>query len=187
MKTFIILCSLFIITSVAIHEAKAEQSSLEAQLEKNYKSLLRQQQAEREMEAEAARLKPTVNSVERATDSPDKKHYESLLRQQAAERERVLEASRIRGLQEEEARKKHEAEQAAIDAQNEAHEEALQKQCGNDYKNLRVGMKLDRVQKCVAEFFLRGQVKTKNGVVDHYTRGDSYIYVKKGKVVAWGG
>lgn len=143
-KISMFLCSLFIITAVGVHKAKAEQSSLETQLEKSYKSLFRQQAADRE--------------------ESGKKWQEQ-----------------------EKIRKNVEAEQAAINAQNEANEEALQKQCGNDYKNLRVGMKLDRVQKCVAEFFLRGQVKTKNGVVDHYTRGDSYIYVKKGKVVAWGG
>lgn len=141
---FMFLCSLFILTCVVIHEAKAEQSSLEAQLEKNYKSLIRQQTSDRE--------------------EAGKKWQEQ-----------------------EKIRKNVEAEQAVIEAQNEADEEARQKQCGNDYKNLRVGMTLDRVQKCVAEFFLRGQVKTKNGVVDHYTRGDSYIYVKKGRVVAWGG
>jgi len=62
----------------------------------------------------------------------------------------------------------------------------IAKECGNDYDKIRIGMKLDRVQKCVAEYFLRGQVKTKNGVVDHYARGDSWMYVKKGKVVAWG-
>lgn len=179
---FRVLCSLFMLVCALPFQVNAEENKPESSLEKYYKRVLQQQASE----AEATRLKPAFDSIERDTDSPSEKHYKSLLRQQAAERERALEASRIRGLQEEEGRKKHEAEQAVIDAQNEADDEALQKQCGNDYKNLRVGMKLDQVQKCVAEFFLRGQVETKNGVFDHYTRGDSYLYVKKGRVVAWG-
>lgn len=59
-------------------------------------------------------------------------------------------------------------------------------QCGKDYGQIRVGMKLSRVQKCVGPFTLRGQVKGKNGILDHYTRGGSYIYTKNGQVVAWG-
>lgn len=66
-------------------------------------------------------------------------------------------------------------------------EQFVKKECGEDYLNIRVGMKLSKVQKCVGEFYLRGQMNTKAGVVDHYTRGDSYLYVKKGRVVAWGG
>jgi hypothetical protein len=65
-------------------------------------------------------------------------------------------------------------------------EKFINKECGNDFGKIKVGMKLDQVQKCVAEFYLRGQLKTKDGVVDHYTRGDSYLYIKKGRVVAWG-
>lgn len=143
-KISMILCSLFILVFGFADQAKAEENEPESSLEKHYKSVLRQQAADRE--------------------EAGKKWQEQ-----------------------EKIRKNVEAEQAVTDAQNEADEEERQKQCGTDYKNLRVGMKLDRVQKCVAEFFLRGQVKTKNGVVDHYTRGDSYIYVKKGRVVAWGG
>lgn len=65
-------------------------------------------------------------------------------------------------------------------------EKYVQKECGNDYGQIRAGMKLSRVQKCVGEFFLHGQVKGKYGLVDYYTRGDTYLYVKNGRVVAWG-
>ena len=61
----------------------------------------------------------------------------------------------------------------------------IEKECGRDYMDIRVGMTLSRVQKCVGEFFLKGQLTTKSGVVDHYTRGGAYLYVKNGKVVAW--
>jgi len=58
--------------------------------------------------------------------------------------------------------------------------------CGDDYQNIKVGMKLSRVQQCYGEVFLRGQVKTKNGIVDQYGRGGLWLYVKKGRVIAWG-
>lgn len=171
-KTFIFLCSYFVFTCAASYNVSAFDSierATDSPAEKYYKSILRQQAAEREVDEEAARQK--------------KKYYDDLYAKQAAERRAAEEDSRQLRLKEEEIKNKAEAEQ---EAQYEAEEEALQKQCGNDYKNLRVGMKLDRVQKCVAEFFLRGQMKTKKGVVDHYSRGGTYLYVKNGRVVAWG-
>jgi len=108
--------------------------------------------------------------------------YEKAVADQKAKQE----LQRQKHLEEQEQFRKFEAEQAAIEEQYEADQQALQKECGGDYGQIRVGMTLTRVQKCVAEFFLRGQIKTKNGVVDHYTRGNSWMYVKKGKVVAWG-
>jgi len=62
----------------------------------------------------------------------------------------------------------------------------VDRECGKDYMNIRVGMQLPRVQKCVGEFFLRGQAKRKEGIVDYYTSGGAYLYVKNGRVVAWG-
>lgn len=64
-------------------------------------------------------------------------------------------------------------------------EKFINKECGKDYGQIRVGMSLSRVQKCVGEFFQHGQVKGKHGTIDYYTRGDIHLYVKKGKVVAW--
>lgn len=171
-KVFMVLCGYFVFTSAVSHEVRAFDSverATDSPGEKHYKSLLRQQAAQREADEEAAAQK--------------KKYYDDLYAKQAAERRVAEEESRQWRLKEEETRNEAEAVQ---EAQYEVEEEALQKQCGNDYKNLKVGMKLARVQKCVAEFFLRGQVRTKNGVVDHYTRGSAYLYVKNGKVVAWG-
>lgn len=65
-------------------------------------------------------------------------------------------------------------------------EKFIEKECGQDYGQIRVGMKLSRVQKCVGEYFLRGQTKSRFGTVDEYGRGDTYVFVKGGKVVAWG-
>lgn len=65
-------------------------------------------------------------------------------------------------------------------------EKFIEKECGQDYGQIRMGMKLSRVQKCVGEYFLRGQTKNRFGIVDEYGRGDTYLFVKDGKVVAWG-
>jgi len=73
-----------------------------------------------------------------------------------------------------------------INSSVEQAKQFVNKKCGDDYGQIRVGMKLSRIQKCVGEFSLRGQVKGKYGVVDHYTRLDTYLFVKNGKVVAWG-
>lgn len=63
----------------------------------------------------------------------------------------------------------------------------ITKQCGNEYRKIRVGMSLSRVQKCYGgELFLRGQVHTKFGTVSEYGRGNVYLYIKNGKVAAWG-
>ncbi len=172
-KISIFLCILFICT--VSHEVSAFDSvekATDSPSEKFYKSLLRQQAVEREADEEALKQK--------------KKEKDKLLTELSAKRLAAEEVAKQRHLKDEEDRLKAKAEQDEIDAQYEAEEEALQKQCGSDYKNLKIGMKIDRVQKCVAEFFLRGQVKTKNGVVDHYSRDGKHLYVKNGRVVAWG-
>jgi hypothetical protein len=115
--------------------------------------------------------------------SAAKEAYNKAVAAQAAKKK----AKSEKWAKEEEIRKKAEAEQAEIDAQHEADEVNKQKACGKDYMNIRVGMTLDRVEKCVGEFFLHGQIKSKHGAVDHYTRGNTYLYIKNGRVVAWGG
>ncbi|MDD2853852.1 MAG: hypothetical protein PHY09_18345 [Desulfuromonadaceae bacterium] len=65
-------------------------------------------------------------------------------------------------------------------------EKFVKKECGDDYQKIRVGMKISQVQKCVAEYFLHGQMKLGQDVVDHYKRGAAYLYVQNGTVTAWG-
>lgn len=65
-------------------------------------------------------------------------------------------------------------------------EQYVQNECGKDYGQIRAGMKLSRVQKCNGEFYLHGQVQWKGRTVDYYTRGDAFLYIKNGRVVAWG-
>lgn len=108
--------------------------------------------------------------------------YEKAIADQQAKKERARQEAQA---QQKEFRR-FEAEQAAIAAENEAMNKALQKECGKDYGQIRVGMKLSRVQKCNGEFYLHGQVQWKGRTVDYYTRGEAFLYIKNGKVVAWG-
>lgn len=116
-----------------------------------------------------------------AQESAEK--YKLLAAEVAANKERERQDQLKKREDEEKAFK---AQAAQEDAERAEIEAALQKECGDEYDQIRIGMKLTRVQQCVGEFYLRGQVKTKNGVVDHYTRDGAYLYVKDGNVVAWG-
>lgn len=100
--------------------------------------------------------------------------------------EREREQKKQEGLKQKEQLKRMEEDASTQEAERQAESAALQKECGKDYGEIRVGMKLARVQRCVGEFFLSGQRSSKYGTVDYYTRGDAYLFVKKGKVVAWG-
>jgi len=86
------------------------------------------------------------------------------------------------------AKKKHQdfmkrAEQE--EKERDAYIASLQKECGDDYKNIKVGMTLDRANKCYGEFFQRGQVQTKYGIVSRYSRGGVHLFVKNGQILAW--
>ncbi|WP_173201852.1 hypothetical protein [Geobacter sp. SVR] len=83
--------------------------------------------------------------------------------------------------------REEEEKEAQLEAEREAEELKVQKACGKDYGQIRVGMTLAQVQKCVGEFFIHGQASWKGSVVDYYTRGGTYLYIKNGRVVAWGG
>ena len=114
--------------------------------------------------------------------------YERVVAEQEATRER----KRAEGLNLREEARKAEVEMAEQEAREEAAEAEKQKSCGDDYMKIRVGMKVSQVQKCYGEFHLQGQVKTKDGVVSEYRRGNGYVegseylYIKDGRVVAWG-
>lgn len=118
----------------------------------------------------------------KAQDTPAMEAYKKAQAEQAAKRGR----ERQEGLKLKEQAKRLEEETTAQAVEQEIEEAARQKECGDDYDQIRIGMQLSRIQQCVGEFFLRGQVETKYGIVDHYTRGATFLYVKDGNVVAWG-
>lgn len=68
----------------------------------------------------------------------------------------------------------------------EEQEARAKKICGEDYNNIKVGMSLKRVNDCVGETTLTGQIQ-KNGVtISSYRVNNIYLYVKNGHVAAWG-
>ncbi|MDZ7920736.1 hypothetical protein [Rhodoferax sp.] len=91
-----------------------------------------------------------------------------------------------------------ESNAAALQAQNEQKEweektaKAVEKRsaelrsvCGDDYKNLQIGMTMNRAQQCVAPFKLVGQLNRADGVVSTYRSGSVYAHVMNGRVVSW--
>lgn len=63
---------------------------------------------------------------------------------------------------------------------------ALKARCGGDYKNLRIGMPVERVQECISPVKLSSQINRADGVVSVYVFGDLWVTVMSGRVVAWG-
>lgn len=115
--------------------------------------------------------------------SGSQKRYEAIsAKVKAADEYMAEEQRRIREEEEQREKDLEEKKQAEIDAETAR----MEKLCGADYGEIRVGEKLSRVQECFGEVYLHGQIQTKYGVVSSYTRGDVWLYVKKGKVVAWG-
>lgn len=57
--------------------------------------------------------------------------------------------------------------------------------CGDDYKNLQIGMTVNQMQQCVAPFKLVGQLNRADGVVSTYRSGSVYAHVMSGRVVSW--
>lgn len=177
-QKFVILCSLFMFLCVLSTQIRAEDVEWARKAREQGGS-----PATKAAYEQAVAEQTTKRELQQQKKLKEESDRKAFIEKKALERAVAKEKARQDRLQEEELWNK---EQAELDAQRQALAEKLQKQCGKDYGQIKVGMNLDRVQKCVAEFFLSGQISTKNGIVDHYTRGDSWLYVKKGKIVAWG-
>ena len=80
---------------------------------------------------------------------------------------------------------KEEAEAQAEQAEYDAAAAAQEKVCGDDLGEIRVGMKLSRVEQCFGKFFLVGQFKANKDIYFKYRRGDTYLHVRDGRVIAW--
>jgi hypothetical protein len=75
----------------------------------------------------------------------------------------------------------------ARSAKAAAAKETQRKQaCGDDYRNIRVGMPIERAKACVANLRLTGQINRTDGVVSTYQAGRLYAHVINGKIVSWG-
>ena len=80
------------------------------------------------------------------------------------------------------------AAQAKVDAENsiaEQEEARAKKICGNDFDNIKVGMSLKRVNDCVGETTLTGQIQKDGVTISTYRVNSIYLHVKDGLVAAW--
>lgn len=109
--------------------------------------------------------------------------------QQKAAQEEEARKQRERAAKENEEREVRLAAQRAEserrDAEVLATEEAKKKACGKDYRKVRVGMTLSRVEQCFAKFRLMSQINRADGVMSIYEYGGGYVHVIDGRVVAW--
>lgn len=87
----------------------------------------------------------------------------------------------------------HEKEAARWEREDRAEEKmrndkiaAMKARCGNDYKNPSIGMKIERVQECIAPVKMVSQLNRTDGVVSSYQSGSYWFNVMSGRVVAWG-
>lgn len=58
--------------------------------------------------------------------------------------------------------------------------------CGDDYKNPKIGMSIDRVRACVTQVKLKGQLNRADGVVSTFVGGNAYFHVMEGRIISWG-
>lgn len=61
----------------------------------------------------------------------------------------------------------------------------LKARCGNDYKTPSIGMRIERVQECIAPTKLVSQLNRADGVVSTYRSGEFTFHVMSGRVMAW--
>lgn len=62
----------------------------------------------------------------------------------------------------------------------------LKSKCGDDYKNPKIGMRIDRVRVCVTQVKLKGQLNRTDGVVSTFVGGNAYFHVMEGRIISWG-
>lgn len=128
-----------------------------------------QSRKEYEMRQDARRVQEEeirLQRVQRARDAAEKRAQE-----QAREEAVQLAAER--------------ADRADVKRQ-QATEHARKERCGADYKNPQIGMRIERVQDCIAPVKMTSQLNRADGVVSQYTYRGIWFSVMSGHVVAWG-
>jgi len=120
-----------------------------------------------------------------------RQHDEYLAKRQAEQEEsKKRQAEHKVKFEREEAERKAAAEQAQRE-QAEYERSVAKKQqerkaeCGDDYATPRIGMTLERANRCVGTFKLVSQLNRADGVVSTYRAGRIHIHVMGGKVAAW--
>lgn len=125
---------------------------------------------ERMKEQEELQRKVKEQREKEASDRQAKWQDEQNAREEAYRKERVRED------REENVRQKR-----AADVVQER-----KKLCGDDYLTPKIGMSIERAQKCVGNFRLTSQLNRADGVVSTYSAVRTYLHVIDGRIVSWG-
>jgi multidrug efflux pump subunit AcrA (membrane-fusion protein) len=103
----------------------------------------------------------------------------------ARAKEEAERTARMKALDEQ--RQAEDRAQAVADQRDAKTEAARKERCAGDYKNIRVGMTVERARECVSPSFKRsGQTNTAQGLVTTYKAPRGFFHAIDGRVVQWG-
>jgi hypothetical protein len=107
------------------------------------------------------------------------------LRKDQQEKER--DAQHVRETAEAEIKRQKESDAIGRAFQLEqARELAAQKRkCGKDYRTIRIGMTIERLDECTAGASYVNETVTQDGVIETYRTRSSYVNVKNGKIISY--
>lgn len=139
----------------------------EADCRKEWQDKLGDENAARRVESMSAR-NAERKALEDAEDAKKRQEEEVAVRAyQEAQRKAAQEAS------------------AAVEQQRIDDESRQKKTCGKDFGVLRVGMTLERFEKCSGAVMFVTDSMTANGVVETYRSTFHYLLVKNGRIVSY--
>ncbi len=127
---------------------------------------------------QAYQARKESEAQQRLKEDAEREQREQRYQQYLTERERQKEAM---------AKEREDDERAARIAKqrHDVQTADLKSRCGNDYKTPSIGMRIERVQECVAPVKLISQINRSDGVVSTYRAGQITVYVMSGRVMAW--
>lgn len=121
--------------------------------------------------------------AERAAETAKRQEAEARRKEVQA----AIDARRKADAEQAKAERDYEERQAELATRAAARKEANTRAvCGSDYRNPRIGMRIDRAQQCVTAMRVTGQINRADGVVTTYQGGGAYFHVMDGLIVAWG-
>lgn len=171
------------ISKEKIKQRRAEADSRETARREKYLADKAEQEAayseQVRQKVEQARLANEESAERKRTKAAAERQASDLKYQQyVAERERkqaeMAKAQEAEERAERLAQKKREAEVAEKKAR-----------CGSDFNTPSIGMRIERVQECLAPAKLVSQINRADGVVSTYRSGSLTFHVMSGRVIAW--
>lgn len=178
------LCTMFSIAPFAIADAEQEQSAcffLDRECiakERIYKKRAAQERTNAEMLKKAQQASIGHEAERQAKREEEQRQSDLKYQQYLAERERKMAEMK---------KEREDDERTEIQAKKRRDVETadLKKRCGIDYKTPAIGMRIERVQECVAPVKLISQINRSDGVVSTYRAGQITVHVMSGRVMAW--